>query len=45
MLSEVRELVAENVRRQMLNRRHAYATPGKTAQNAGPTEVDNSAAT
>ena len=45
VLNEVRELVAENVRRQMLNRRHAYATPGKTAQNAGPTEVDNSAAT
>lgn len=45
VLSEVRELVADNVRRQMLNRRHAYATPGETAQNAGPTEVDNSAAT
>ena len=45
VLNEVRTLVAQNAHRQLLNHRHAYAAPGETAQNAGPTEVDNSAAT
>ena len=36
-------LVAQNAHRQLLNHRHAYAAPSETAQNAGPTEVDNSA--
>jgi flavin-dependent dehydrogenase len=45
VLNEVRMLVAQNAHRQLLNHRHAYAAPSETAQNAGPTEVDNSAAT
>jgi flavin-dependent dehydrogenase len=45
VLNEVRTLIGQNVHRQLLNHRHAYATPSETAQNAGPTEVDHSSAT
>jgi hypothetical protein len=45
VLNEVRTLVAENAHRQLLNHRHAYATPSETAQSAGHTEVEDSAQT
>lgn len=45
VLNEVRTLVGQNAHRQLLNHRHAYATPDETAQTAGPTEVEHSAAT
>jgi flavin-dependent dehydrogenase len=45
VLNEVGTLVGQNVHRQLLNHRRAYATPAETAQTAGPTEVDVSAAT
>jgi 2-polyprenyl-6-methoxyphenol hydroxylase-like FAD-dependent oxidoreductase len=45
VLNEVRTLVGQNAHRQLLNHRRAYATLSETAQNAGPTEVEHSAAT
>jgi flavin-dependent dehydrogenase len=45
VLNEVGMLVAQNVQRQLLNHRPAYATPGEAMQNAGETEVETSAAT
>jgi flavin-dependent dehydrogenase len=44
VLSEVRSLVVEDLHRRLLNHRPAYATPSETAQNAGPTEVETTAA-
>ena len=41
ILREVGSLVAENVRRQRLNRRPVYADPSVSAADAGPTEVDD----
>lgn len=45
VLTEVATLIGRNAHRQLLNHRHAYATPDETALNAGPTEVEHSAAT
>ncbi len=43
LLRQVGALIAADIRRKRLNRRHAYVTAG-TALDAGPTEVDASVA-
>jgi 2-polyprenyl-6-methoxyphenol hydroxylase-like FAD-dependent oxidoreductase len=45
VLTEVRTLVTQNVHRQLLNHRRAYAAPSETTQSAGHTEVEDSALT
>lgn len=42
VLNEVGTLVAQNMRRQVLNHHPVYATPSQTAQNAGQTEIEHS---
>lgn len=45
VVTELRTLVGQNMHRQLLNHRHAYATPSEMAHNAGPTEIEHNAAT
>lgn len=45
VLNEVKMLIGQNAHRQLLNHRRAYATPSEMSQDAGPTEVENSALT
>jgi hypothetical protein len=45
VLNEVKTLIGQNAHRQLLNHRRAYAILSEMSQDAGPTEVENSALT